>query len=133
VTLGLERIVGGGCALNLDLGSLQLEGLLRTGGKCKHTGNDKSRTNVLRSDLVIVIYFVALENDLHALEVRAVVQVNKSKRLGISEVSDPTAQRNNLAAKAFGTFVNFSDKLSFHFFFSTGVIVIIYYFNINIF
>jgi hypothetical protein len=88
--------------------------VLCAGCQCKNTGNNKSRANILTCDLIIIIYFVALKNNLHALKVRAIVQVNKSKRLGISKVSYSSADSNSLAAKALGTFINFSDKLSFH-------------------
>ena len=108
MSLGLKRILGSRGSLDLNLFCLKLEGLLCAGGENDSSGNDECRTNVLRSDLVIVIYLVSLKNDLNALKIRAVVKIDESKRLGIAEVSYPTANSYALTAKSLGRCVNLS-------------------------
>ena len=115
VALRLKGVIGGRGSLYCDLGRLKLEGLLCAGGEGKDTRNDKRCTNVLRCDLVVVIYFVSLKDYLNALEVGAVVEVNKAKGLGIAKVSYPSAESHALAAEGLAILINASYESSFHF------------------
>jgi hypothetical protein len=65
VTLGLKRILGSRGALYLDSGSLDLKGLLHSGGKLDNALDNESRTYVLVSDLVVICNLLTLENDLN--------------------------------------------------------------------
>ena len=64
MALFLQRIFGGGNALNRDLGGFQLKGLLCFGSKLELSLNNQCRAYVLVSDLVVIGENISIENDL---------------------------------------------------------------------
>ena len=108
VALGLQGVIGGRSTLNLDLIRLQLKGLLCPGRQGQNTRHNQSRADVLRRDRIVIINSVSLKHHLDALEIRAVVQINKSKSLGVTQVAHPSADGHALTAEALGTLINFS-------------------------
>ena len=52
VALLLQRVVGGGCTLNLNFLRLDLKGLFGLRGQNQGAGDDKSRTHILGSTLM---------------------------------------------------------------------------------
>ena len=114
VALFLKRIVGGGCALDGDLGRLQLKRLLRVGREHKLALGDERRADVLMRKLVVVIELLALEHDLQALEARAVVKLDKAEILHVADGARPAADGYLLAAEAVRIGKYLSDLSAFH-------------------
>ena len=66
------------------------------------------------SYFIVICYLLALKNDLNALETASVVQIYKSERLTVTQVSHPAADCDLTSAKGFGVFINCFYKISFH-------------------
>ena len=90
VTLLLQRIIGCGSAFQLDLLHLHLQRLLGIRRKDDLSGGDDGRADVHLGDLREVLQVLAVDQ-LQILEAGAVCQRDKSDRLGITVIADPSA------------------------------------------
>ena len=114
VALLLERVIGGGNALNGDFVGLELKGLFGLGGADERAVDDKGGTDVLVGDLVIIFKLAALKNDLQRFKAAAVVELDKAEVLHIANGSDPAADGHGLAVKGGGIGVDAGNFLTLH-------------------
>ena len=114
VSLLLQRIVGGGCALNVDGSRLDLKGLLVVGGQHKGTLDYDSRANVQLCDLGKVLNELTLKNDLYALMTATVIKVDEAAILAGSYTSYPTAEGHLAVSKGLHIRMKPFDQISFH-------------------
>jgi hypothetical protein len=90
VSFLLQRIIGRGRTLDLDLGGLEFEGLLCLGRQSENALDDEGRADVLLGQLLIVIQFIRLNNDLKIFQIASVIQLNKAKGIGCVNGSCPS-------------------------------------------
>ena len=114
MTLRLERIVGCRRTLYLYFRSLQLKRLLSLGGELNHSVNNQCGTDVLMRYFVIVVHTLTLKYYLNSLVTATVVEVDKSERLAITQISHPTAKSDLLASKGSAVLIYVPNQLSFH-------------------
>ena len=114
VALLLQGIVGGGLALHLDSGGLDLQRLL--GVRCQHYGaaDDQGRAHVLRGDLLIIGQLPGGHDHLQILKAGAVVQLDEAEGLHIADGTRPAADRDLFAAQSFLIGEDRCDSHSFH-------------------
>ena len=109
VALLLQGIVGGGDALHLDGGGLQLQGLFGPGSQHHGAGDDEGGAHVLGRDLGVVGQSTGLHDHLQVFEAGAVVQLYKAEVLHVPDGAGPTAHSDFLAAQLFAVGENCSD------------------------
>ena len=114
MALGLEGVFGCRRTLNLYPCCLYLKGLLHVGSKLNYTLDNKSRADILVSDLVVIVYFFAFKYHLNVFMTASVVEVDKTECLAIAEIAHPTAKNYRFTTEFLGIFINRAYKISFH-------------------
>ena len=110
----MQGIIRGGGALYVNMGGLQLTGLLGVRGIDQRALDHQRRTYVLLGDLLIVIYDAVLKDHLKALKIAAVIELNKAEGLLGTHGADPAAHGDLNLIKGLGICKNLRNQCSFH-------------------
>ena len=109
VALFLQGVVGGGGALHLDGGGLQLQGLLGLRRQDDGAGDDQGGAHVLGGDILIVLQRPGLHDHLEILEAGPVVQLDEAEGLHVPDGADPAAHGDRLAGECLAVGVDGRD------------------------